>query len=359
MKSSPDSLYRMIDVNGNRASEGLRVVEDICRLSLESEPLSRNFKKLRHQVTGVFQKLEAEGIKPWKSRDSENDIGADRASGTGGIKSSLEDLIRSNCRRGEEALRVLEESFQALNLRNAAAQCATIRFSLYTLETQSLSLCPRSRWKEVHFYVITDAGIASPRSLSEVAQKTISGGAQALQFRDPNLSWKDKFKTGKELRKITWDAGIPFIVNDRPDLALALEADGLHLGQDDFPVKEARTLMGQDAIIGKSTHTLAQAIKALQEPLDYISVGPIYKTTSKPDAWDPVGLPLLSQVRLKSNIPITAIGGITIENLEIVIQSGTDTIAVISAVMSADDIKKVTQKFIKAIERALKERGKQ
>jgi thiamine-phosphate pyrophosphorylase len=359
MRSSQSSLYRIIDVNSNRASEGLRVVEDICRLSLESAPLTRKFKTLRHEITSIFQKIENSGIKPWRARDSEHDIGADRTSQTSGKKVSLEDLIRANCRRGEEALRAMEESFQALSLPVAAAQCATSRFTLYTLEAQALSLCPRSRWKDVHFYVITDSAIAAPRSVLEVVKKTIAGGAQAIQFRDPNMPWKEKIKLGRELRKITRDAGIPLIINDRPDLALLLEADGLHLGQNDFPVEEARKLTGQDIIIGKSTHNLKQALQALKEPIDYLSVGPIYQTTSKPDAWNPVGLSLLSKVRVKSKIPITAIGGITIANLENVVKSGTDTIAVISAVMAADDIKKVTQKFIKAIERILKERGRQ
>ena len=353
-----NSIYRMMDANGNRACEGLRTAEDVCRFVLNSGTLSKRYKTLRHQIAQGLKTIESQsGGKLWINRDTPGDLGVDRKAKTGEPKANTMDIFRASCRRAEEALRVLEESAQVLGKSSLAGLFAQSRYDLYTLESESLPYFPRTRWNQVSLYVITDRKLAGKKSIVSIIKQAIAGGAGAIQLRDPEMPIREKIKLGRELRKITSDYGVIFIINDRPDLALILEADGIHLGQDDMPVHETRALLGYDVIIGKSTHSLAQALQADKESIDYLSVGPIFKTTSKSDALDPVGLDLLKTVKKEVHHPITAIGGISSLNINSVIQSGADTIAVISAVMQAKDVKREVSRLRITIHKALKERA--
>lgn len=341
-------MYRMMDANGNRACEGLRVIEDICRFVLESKPLTQKCKHLRHQISNTLTHFDNGHGFLLVSRDSRTDIGADRGAKTGEPKRKYLDLIRANCRRAEEAVRTLEETCQLTN-KKASRKFASFRYDLYALEKDIVREFPKEKWKEVSLYVVTDAGLSQGRKTEDVVRQAILGGAQAVQLRDPCMSFSEKMELGWKLRKMTQEHGVLFIVNDRPDLAGALNADGVHLGQDDFPVKEARNLLGYDIIIGKSTHSLKQALDAEKQGADYISVGPIYNTTSKTDAHSPVGIKLLKEVREKTSLPIVAIGGINRSAIKEVIWAGADTVAVISAVVSAENVKEETLKLVRTI----------
>jgi thiamine-phosphate pyrophosphorylase len=338
----------MIDANGNRACEGLRVVEDICRFVLESKTFSQKFKQLRHQVTRVLTQLDnGQGVL-LNSRDSISDIGADRKAQFGEPKKSYLDLVRANCRRAGEAIRTLEEITQLID-KSVSGQFASFRYDLYTFEKEIVKEFPKEKWKKVDLYVVTDTDLSLGRRTEDIVRQAILGGAQAIQLRDPFMNIPQKMELGWKLRKMTKDHGVLFIVNDRPDIALALNANGVHLGQDDFPVKEARKLLGYDIIIGKSTHNLKQALNAENECPDYISVGPVYSTKSKTDALAPVGIGLLKQIRQKTSLPIVAIGGINRSTIKEVISAGADTVAVISAVVSVKNVKEETIKIVRTI----------
>ncbi len=338
----------MIDANGNRACEGLRVVEDICRFVLESQTLSQKCKQLRHQITRVISQLDNGQGTLLNSRDSMADVGADRKAQYGEPKKSYLDLVRANCRRAGEAIRTLEETGQLVN-KKSSRRFASFRYDLYTFEKEIVKEFPKEKWKNIDLYVVTDTGLALGRRTEEVVRQAILGGAQAIQLRDPYMSISQKMELGWKLRKMAQDHGVLFIVNDRPDIALALSADGVHLGQDDFLVQEARKFLGYDIIIGKSTHNLKQALKAENECPDYISVGPVYSTTSKSDALSPVGIGLLKEVRQKTSLPIVAIGGINRSVIKEVVYAGADTVAVISAVVSAKNVKEETLKLVRSI----------
>lgn len=348
-------MYRIIDANGNRACEGLRVVEDICRFVLESKILSQRFKYLRHQITRVLTQLDnGQGVL-LNSRDSISDIGADRKAQYGEPKRSYLDLVRANCRRAGEAIRTLEETGQLVD-NKVSRKFASFRFDLYSLEKELVKEFPKNKWNNVDLYVVTDTSLSLGRGTEEVVRQAILGGAQAIQLRDPYMGISQKMELGWKLRKMTKDHGVLFIVNDRPDIALALNADGVHLGQDDFPVQEARKFLGYDIMIGKSTHNLKQALKAKNECPDYISVGPVYSTTSKTDALAPVGIGLLKEVRRKTSLPIVAIGGINRSTIKEVVYAGVDTVAVISAVVSAKNVKQETLKLVRTIRNEKKKR---
>ncbi|SFL77408.1 thiamine phosphate synthase [Candidatus Frackibacter sp. WG13] len=197
-------------------------------------------------------------------------------------------------------------------------------------------------------YVITNQSISQGKSNLEVVKEDIAGGADIIQLREKNMSAKELVAMGIELKKITARKGIPLIVNDRVDIALAINANGVHLGQDDLPIKEARKILGRDKIIGISTHSLEQAKEAEANGADYIGVGPVFATQTKPD-YTPVGLDLVKKVSNEVNIPFVAIGGIKIDNVGQVLNVGVDRVAVVSGIVAADNVKLATKGYYEKI----------
>jgi len=193
--------------------------------------------------------------------------------------------------------------------------------------------------KNWHLYVITDEQLSKGRSHAEIARSAIEGGADVIQLRDKTASSRKLYEDALVIRKITQESNVIFIVNDRLDIALAVNADGVHVGQKDLPAPVACQLIGKNKILGVSAETLEQAVQAEKDGADYLGVGPIFEARStKPDAGKPMGLFLLRQVRQTCQVPIIAIGGINLINAREVIQAGADGIAVISAIASSNDV---------------------
>ena len=185
-------------------------------------------------------------------------------------------------------------------------------------------------------YVIVDGAACGGRDPAGVAAQAIRGGADVLQLRDKSASTAQFIRTAERLLAVTRPAGIPLIINDRSDVALAVGADGVHLGQDDMPVTAARILLGPERIIGKSTHSLEQALAADQEPVNYLALGPIYATPTKPD-YGCVGPKLIPAVASRVRHPLVVIGGIEEATLEEVARAGAERVAVVRAVCAAPD----------------------
>ena len=197
-----------------------------------------------------------------------------------------------------------------------------------------------------NIYPIIDISLISSDKIRETAQAVIDGGAKILQLRAKKLSSWEFLETARIIRKITKDKGAVFIVNDRIDIALLTDADGVHLGQDDLPVKEARRLLGNNKIIGYSTHNVREALESKKLPVDYISFGPIFATKTKEDAQTPKGLKGLDEVRKAVKIPIVAIGGITETNMPHVLKQGVESVAMISEILAAKDISQKINRLI-------------
>lgn len=195
-------------------------------------------------------------------------------------------------------------------------------------------------------YVILDPSVRPARSLSEVLKSCATGGARIFQYRNKNVSMKEAYPEALALRQIAADLGALFIVNDRCDLALAVDADGVHLGQDDFPYLEARKALGSEKIIGLSTHNAAQVKEANALTPDYIGFGPIFTPASKHDHDPIVGLDGLRLIRTLTTLPVFAIGGIQLDQARSVVETGANGIAVISAVLNAPDITKAVRDLI-------------
>lgn len=205
---------------------------------------------------------------------------------------------------------------------------------------------PRDHYSFSGLYVILDPSVCSAQSLAEVFRVAAGAGARLFQYRNKTASMKEAYAEALPLRKIAAELAVTFIVNDRCDLALAVDADGVHLGQTDLPYADARKVMGSDKIIGLSTHTAEQVKEAEQLKPDYIGFGPIFKPGSKQDHDPVVGLAGLKEIRSLTSLPIFAIGGIQLDQVGAVMRAGPDGIAVISAVLNAPDVSKAVKDLL-------------
>jgi thiamine-phosphate pyrophosphorylase len=186
-------------------------------------------------------------------------------------------------------------------------------------------------------YPITDFRLSGLSHADQVTSLS-AGGATMIQLREKSLDPRAFYRAAETAMRIARDRGVRLIINDRADIALALRADGVHLGQDDLPPEAARRLLGENAIIGFSTHNLEQAKAALALPIDYLAIGPIFRTTGKVNPDPVVGLDLLRMVRAATaRLPLVAIGGITPENARGVFEAGADTVAMIGALFGDNE----------------------
>jgi thiamine-phosphate pyrophosphorylase len=193
-------------------------------------------------------------------------------------------------------------------------------------------------------YSITDERLSGLSHAEQVA-RLADGGARVVQLREKHLSPREFYREAEEALRVARERGVKLIVNDRADVALALGADGLHLGQDDMPPEAARALLGDGAIIGFSTHNVAQAVEAARLPVDYVAIGPVFATSSKSNPDPVVGLEGVARVReAVGHIPLVAIGGITRENARAVLEAGADSVAVIGALLTPADPAEITRR---------------
>jgi thiamine-phosphate pyrophosphorylase len=198
-------------------------------------------------------------------------------------------------------------------------------------------------------HVITDTELQNRFSHVELTRLAISGGADTIQFRQKEGSTRQMIEMARDIRHLCASSGVTFIVNDRLDVAIASDSDGVHLGQDDFPIPLAREILGDNKIIGGSAVRLEEAQKCLEEGADYIGFGPVYPTSSKADAGPATGLELMKAVIDKVPLPLIAIGGVNIKNTLEVIQAGANGIAVFSAVCCQQNPEQATRELAQAL----------
>ena len=197
--------------------------------------------------------------------------------------------------------------------------------------------------------VITDPELGRGLSHVGIARQALEGGASMIQLRDKSAGLRELLPQGQEIASLCRERGAHFIVNDRLDLALAVNADGVHLGQDDLPPMAARAALGPGKILGVSTHSLEQAIRAAEEGADYLGIGPIFATSTKAIGYEPVGCAMIRQLRARLELPLIAIGGITLDTISSVIRAGAAGVAVISAIAGAEDVTLASRGFLAAI----------
>lgn len=208
--------------------------------------------------------------------------------------------------------------------------------------------------KVIDFYLVTDSGLSKKGTLSDV-KEAVEAGCKIVQYREKNISTKEMVTEAAEIKRICSDKAI-FLVNDRIDVALAVDADGVHIGQEDMPIETARILLGDSKIIGLTVHNKEEAIEAEKKGADYIGLSPIFDTTTKKDAGDGIGPGKIQEIKRSISIPVVVIGGINKENCESVVKNGADSLVAISAVVCSDDVKRETRSFIEIIRRIKSEK---
>jgi len=327
---------RIIDANLNRVGEGLRLLEEIARLLLNDAALTQQLKTMRHELVRGDYSLQQQLL---QSRNSQGDVGVNIEVPGEEKEKELPLVLVANARRVQESLRTLEElaKVPGTTAKLDPEKFKQARFALYTIERELLSkLLGQDKLKHISgLYVIIDTPALLGRSHLEVASQVIRGGARVIQLRDKVQSKRKLLPIAQQLKTLCTEHDVLFIINDYLDVALDSDADGLHLGQDDLPIKVARRLLPPGKVLGCSVTTVEQAIAAQSEGADYVAVGSMYPTPSKETAVV-VGLARLRQIRQAVSLPLVAIGGITKDNASEVITAGADSVAVISAVLGAE-----------------------
>ena len=196
-------------------------------------------------------------------------------------------------------------------------------------------------------YLVTEEKLSAGKKTIDVVKEAVAGGIDVVQLREKNKTTRAKYQLGKKIKSILEGTGVDFIINDDPALALTLDADGVHLGDDDLPIKAAREILGRDKIIGYSTSNLAEIEQAQNQGVDYVGFGAVYQTNSKnvKQRRQAIGIDKLKRVKEEVKVPIVAIGGINEKNISEVKQAGADVVAMISAITKVEDIKGQVQKL--------------
>ena len=333
----------MIDANINRLREGLRVVEDVLRYGYNDTVFIPRIKQLRHLVARIDDATLGKRIF-W--RDSQNDTGFSNTGINENNRTGLQDLLRANILRCQEAARVLEESLKIPDCEDDLYRIAkSMRYDIYTLEKEIYSHSVLNRKNvDLSLYLVA-CKLENEKDFLQIIEEALSGGVTAVQYRDKELSDKDFLSNAAAIKKICHRMGVPFIINDRVDVCLALDADGVHLGQDDMPLECARKILGQNKIIGISANNLEDVLKANESPADYIGFGALFSTPVK-STYKEYGIMSIPEVLKMSRLPVVFIGGITLENIHQVREAGAKNIAVVRAVMDAEDPKDAAKRLL-------------
>lgn len=341
-------LLRIVDANANRAREALRTIEDYARFVLDDADAASAAKRLRHELCAALDELGAAGL--LAARDVDGDVGRDSKEARELSRSTAQDVLRAAFGRLGESLRSLSEYAKAARAGGLAASSESLRYAAYALEQRLVARGElRRRMRDVRLYVIvTEEHCRLP--WDEAAAAALRGGASCLQLREKRMADGELLRRAARLRQMTRECGALLVINDRPDIAALVCADGVHVGQDDLPISAVRRVVGGDVLVGVSTHTRAQFEAALADGPDYVAVGPMAATATKPQ--DHVaGVALLREVAGLTRLPIVAIGGIRAETAGEIRAAGASAVCVCSAVMGSADPAATSVRILEGIRR--------
>ena len=346
-ENAETQVLRIIDAAGNRAREGLRVVEDYVRFALDDRHLTEQCKRLRHDLAAALGRLPPGHC--LAARDTQADVGTTLTTPSEQHRADAGGVLAANFARLQESLRTLEEFGKLLDTA-MAQELEQLRYRVYTLQRGGGTHPRRTgaagrRPDSMCFWT------AAPRrrNWSRLAQSLVAAGADVLQLRDKQLDDRRLVERARLLREATAGAAKLLIINDRPDVARLAQADGVHLGQGDLSVKDARAIVGPEALIGVSTHSIQQARQAVLDGANYLGVGPTFPSGTKQFEEFP-GLDLLRAVAAEIRLPAFAIGGIQPGNLAEVLSAGIVRVAVGGAIATAADPAAVVREMAAGLE---------
>ncbi|OHB81818.1 MAG: thiamine-phosphate diphosphorylase [Planctomycetes bacterium RBG_16_64_10] len=336
---------RVIDAAANRAAEGLRGVEDYLRFVLDDPHLTSRCKQLRHDLQAALAAIQA--ADRHAARDTLADIGTTIATPAEHTRADLWDACAASFSRASQSLRSLEEYAKVLS-PTIGKRFEALRYQTYTLH-RAVAITGRSadRLRSVRLLVLVD-GCASTAQFSALVDRLVTSGVHAIQLRDKSLAARPLMERARQLRARTRATGTLMFVNDRPDVAVASHADGVHVGQDDLSVKDVRTVAGPELLIGVSTHSLEQARQAVDDGANLIGAGPTFHSSTKAFAELP-GLGLLEAISQDIRLPVFAIGGIDCDNLAQVLGTGVQRVAVGAAITRNRDPARAARQLLEQL----------
>lgn len=328
-----DVLYRIIDANFNRSREALRGMEEYCRFLLDDKALSGQAKQMRHRLCEAIGRLDAARL--LCARDVAGDVGRGLSVEGQLSRANLADCFTAASKRASEGLRTLAEMIQTIDA-DSAAVCEQLRFGVYDLEKAVfVAAFKRDKLERIRLYVLINVGPeTTDATVLEKARRCIAGGADALQLRAKGISDRRFLVLGEAFAGVCKTDGVVGIINDRVDIAVLSEADGVHLGQNELSPQAARTLLKRPILMGGSTHSAGELREAIAAGFDYVGVGPAFASVTKPGL-KTAGLEYVRQavgMLAGTGIRPVAIGGIGLENLPAVLETGIEAVAVSAAV---------------------------
>jgi thiamine-phosphate pyrophosphorylase len=336
---------RVLDANLNRAREAARVLEDYCRFALDDAILTREVKELRHALAELTRGLPPKSL--LAARETRRDVGTTATAGGEYVRASPVHVAAVNLKRLQESLRSIEE-FGKVFGPQLGRDAETLRYRAYTLERAvTLGAASRERLAAARLYVLLTRS-QCVAALDWTIREAARGGASVFQLREKTLADRELLALARDVRRWTREAGVLFVVNDRPDIARLAEADGVHLGQDDLTVKDARRVVGPEILIGVSTHSVEQLRQAVLDGADYVGVGPTFPSKTKEFDHFP-GLDFVHAASAETSLPTFALGGIGTENVAQVVAAGARRVAVSSAICAAPDPEQAARLLVAAL----------
>ena len=350
------SVYRILDASANRAGEGLRTMEEIARFVLDDSKLTSEFKSQRHCLAGALKAISRVSL--LKARNTGGDVGTEITGAGEYLRADLADVVAAAAARTQQSLRVLEEYTKTIG-PEISAELEQIRYRCYTacaaIELRVVTRSENCRLHSSSLYVLMSCG-SSHSNFQAKVEELLGGEADVIQLRDRSADDRTLISRARAGTEIARRLGKVFIMNDRADLALAADTDGVHVGQEELPVADARRIVG-NRFVGVSTHSIQQARDAVKDGADYIGCGPVFSSKTKCFT-EFVGTEFLAQVADEIQIPTFAIGGIDLTNVDQVVRSGMHRIAVTGAIRDSDDPVGVAQQLKSVLNAAVAAAGK-
>lgn len=324
---------RILDVNLNRARESLRVLDDYARFALNHAGLTEWIKTIRHRLVSISELLPGELL--LLSRNTPGDVGTRITAGNEMSRLSTNEVAQINCKRLQEALRSLEEYGKILDAE-FAQEVERLRYLSYEIEGRlDRTTAGTARLEKARLYFLATASQCR-HGLIPTIEKALAGGVDIVQLREKQLSDRQLLESARQVADVVQWAGKLFIINDRPDITAMVNADGVHLGQDDCDVAAARAIVGPNRLIGLSTHSIEQVEAGNSAGVDYIGIGPTFPSSTKQFDHFP-GLQFVREALAVTTKPAFALGGVNRSRLPDLVKVGARRIAVSAAIAEADD----------------------
>ncbi|MFT5325437.1 MAG: thiamine-phosphate pyrophosphorylase [Planctomycetaceae bacterium] len=344
------TVLRILDASANRAREGLRVVEDFVRFSLDDAHLSELLKSARHQLRSVLQDVDSQSL--IDCRNTRADVGTGITTPAEMARTDSLSVVKASLKRVQEATRTLEEYSKVLPTsvggpaqRGASQKLEQLRYELYSIEKAVLTtIDSRKRFDNRNVYLLLSSDQCNG-DVEDVLTEAIAGGIRIVQIREKSMPDRELLDYARRVRGITRQSGTLLIMNDRSDLAVLCEADGVHVGQEELSVRDVRRIVGPKCLIGVSTHSIEQARDAVLDGASCIGVGPVFESGTK--SFDEfAGLDLVREVAAEIQLPWFPIGGIDHENVDQVLAAGASRIAISGAVCRADNPRHAAEQLV-------------